>query len=58
MKLCKRCIAAIKSRGEIVYVGSIIERDMEMIGKDWFISDGLKCEWCDEEDDELFDCCF
>lgn len=56
MKLCKRCIDAIKSRGEIVYVGPPVERDMEYIGKDWVISDGLKCEWCEEDDDELFDC--
>lgn len=54
--LCKHCIDAIKSRGEKIYVGSLVERDIEMIGKDRCISDGMKCEWCDEEDDELYEC--
>lgn len=48
MKLCKRCIDAIKSRGEIVYVGPqvfIIDDDEEE----------EKCDWCEEVDD-LYDC--
>ena len=56
MKLCEHCIEAIKSRGEIVYVGPLVERDMEMIGKDWYISDGMTCDWCGEEVEDLYDC--
>lgn len=47
MLLCRRCIEAIKSRGEIVYVGSEYtdsEPDEE-----------VKCEWC-EEVDTVYDC--
>ncbi len=58
IRLCKRCIGAIKSRGEIVYVGPEIERELETIGEDWYISDELTCEWCKEEDEELYDCHF
>ena len=56
MKLCKNCIETIKSRGEIVYVGPLVERDIEMIGKDWYISDGMTCDWCEEEVEDLYDC--
>ena len=59
IKLCQQCIAAIKSRGETVYVGPEIEReeDIDEEGR-WFVSDGLICEWCENEDDKLFDCHF
>ena len=59
MLLCKRCIDAIKSRGEIVYVGPMVERELDTDCKGrWWISDDLKCEWCEENDDELYDCHF
>lgn len=45
--LCNNCISAIRSRGEVVYVGPEIKRDED---------DGLKCEWCEEDDDTLYDC--
>lgn len=48
MKLCRRCIDAIKSRGEIVYVGPQV----------FSVDDGEeeeKCDWCEEVDD-LYDC--
>lgn len=47
--LCEHCIAAIKSRGEKVYVGPIIDKGDE---------ESIRCEWCDEEFDELYDCHF
>lgn len=57
MVLCKYCINAIKARGEKVWVGGEVEREMDVDdnGK-WFISDNLKCDWCDENDDNLYDC--
>ena len=59
IKLCQQCIAAIKSRGETVYVGPEIEReeDIDEEGR-WFVSDDLTGEWGGNEDDELFDCHF
>ena len=49
MQLCQRCIDAIKSRGEIVYVGPKF-RDYEPEDED-----NIRCEWCDEPN-TLFDC--
>lgn len=48
--LCSRCIDAIKSRGEKVYVGSTMEFELD--------DDVAKCDWCNEEydTDELYDC--
>ena len=40
--LCQHCIDAIKSRGEIVYVGSEFS--------DYEPDEEVKCEWCDEPD--------
>ena len=59
MKLCKRCIDAIHSHGENVWVGPMLEREMDVDdeGK-WFTSDGLTCEWCEEEVEDLYDCHF
>lgn len=57
--LCEHCIAAIRSRGEKVWVGEEIERDEDIDDEgNWFISDDLKCEWCEEQMDELYDCHF
>jgi len=57
--LCHYCIDAIKSRGEKIFVGGLVERELDLDeeGK-WFVSDGLKCEWCEEEYDELYECHF
>jgi hypothetical protein len=45
--LCDRCIRAIQSRGEKVYVGNRV-RDKEV----------NICVWCKEPDDELFEASF
>lgn len=50
--LCRNCIDAIKSRGEPVYVGEAYCDDEDENGNP------LKCEWCEENDVELFDCMF
>lgn len=47
MLLCRYCIDAIKSRGEIVYVGSEYT--------DYEPDEEVKCEWCEEED-TVYDC--
>ena len=47
MLLCEQCINAIKSRGEIVYVGSEYT--------DFEPDEEVKCEWCDEVD-TVYDC--
>ena len=47
MILCKRCIDAIKSRGDIIYVG----REYT----DYEPDEEPKCEWC-EEPDTVYDC--
>ena len=47
--LCRNCIDAIKSRGEKIYVGDIVN------GYD-FKDEPTKCEWCNEEDVELYEC--
>lgn len=49
--LCKRCIDAIKSRGEDIWVGRLAYScdDAEEEEK--------KCDWCEEIDD-LYDCRF
>ena len=47
--LCDKCISVIRSRGEKVYVGPVVDK-----GDD----DSIKCEWCEDEFDELKDCHF
>ena len=61
--LCKNCIAAIKSRGEKIFVGECISQDIEYDEEKgiWFqIYDEdeeiLKCNWCEEENSELYEC--
>lgn len=61
--LCDRCISAIKSRGEKVFIGDTISQDIEYDEKKggWYnVHDPdepiKKCEWCDEPDTELFEC--
>lgn len=48
-KLCPRCIDAIRSRGEKVFVGTEIDYDeyRETHGEE------ATCDWCGEEDVEL-----
>ena len=43
MKICDRCIQAIRSKGEEIFVGEIIsDRGADM-----------ECEWCNEMYEEL-----
>lgn len=59
IRLCSYCIEAIRSRGEKVYVGEKIEREMDIdTDGHWLVDDELTCEWCEEENDELYDCHF
>ena len=46
--ICDYCIQAIRSHGEEIFVGDRVSSEEE----------NLKCEFCDEEDDELFECLF
>ena len=48
MYLCKRCIAAIESRGETIYVGNLIEIEEVEEQK-------ISCEWCGEST-EVYKC--
>jgi hypothetical protein len=41
--LCDRCIRAVRSRGEKIYVGDLLSNERFSI-----------CMWCDAPDDELF----
>ena len=57
--LCEHCISAIKSRGEKVFVGPMLERELDLNDEGyWYINDDLKCEWCEDNDEELYDCHF
>ena len=47
--LCRHCISAIRSRGEPLYVGSMV-MDAEESEET-----GTPCEWCGEYDD-LYEC--
>jgi len=49
MTLCKYCIEELRSRGEMVYVGSM-ECDCDEADEL-----GIGCDWCGEHDD-LYDC--
>lgn len=40
--LCAWCINGIRSHGETVYIGDEVEE--------------TKCDFCDEEDDEVYEC--
>ena len=50
IRLCECCIAAIRSRGEKVFVGEEIDQEDE--------DNLLTCEWCEDENDELYECHF
>ena len=43
MKICRRCLTAIRSHGEEVYAKPIYDDD-------W-----CECEWCEEESDDLYE---
>lgn len=47
--ICKRCIDAIKSRGEEIWVGPL------RVDADEVEEENVQCELCDEVDD-LYDC--
>ena len=49
--LCMNCINAIKSRGEKIFVGSIVDPD-EYLEEN---GEPLHCEWCDEEDVDVYE---
>lgn len=42
VRCCEYCICGIRSHGEKILQGN-------------FVGSGV-CEWCDEEDDELYEC--
>ena len=62
IRLCEHCIEAIRSRGEKVWVGEIIEREEDLDNEEnWVPCDGLICEWCEHDYstyDDLYDCHF
>ena len=45
IRLCGYCIMALRSRGEMIYVGEESETETE-------------CEWCNEDDDVTYECIF
>lgn len=49
--LCERCISAIRSHGERVYVGD------STYWNDDYVEDEA-CEWCEEVGEELYNCHF
>lgn len=66
--LCDRCIDAIKSRGEKIFVGNRIECGEYDEWNDWYlevVEEGkaqekeeplLECGWCEEGCSELYEC--
>lgn len=61
--LCDRCITAIKSRGENIFVGKMISQDIdynEDKGEWYQLYDTdepiQKCNWCEEPNGELYEC--
>ena len=51
MLLCERCIEAIRSRGEKVVVQDVYYQEYQ----DEY-EDPIKCEWCNEVDDTIYEC--
>lgn len=49
--LCMNCINAIKSRGEKIFVGLVIDPD-EYLEEN---GETLHCEWCDAEDVDIYE---
>lgn len=60
IRLCERCIAAIRSRGEKVFMLESLEHCEAYEDHDEEEQGLLTCEWCNEEytKDCLFDCVF
>lgn len=54
--LCSQCIAAIRSRGEKIFVGELIEQDEDLVDGKWITSDKIKCIWCNLPNVELYEC--
>ena len=52
--LCPRCIEAIRSRGERIFVGNFI-MSAEELEEDWADDPDAVCEFCGEKDD-LYAC--
>jgi hypothetical protein len=48
--LCQRCIDAIRSRGEKVFVGEPHWNDEE------YDEDCIECEWCGEIESVVYEC--
>lgn len=48
--LCTKCIQAIRSRGEKIYVGDEISLEYEV-----FADEPQVCDWCGEEASELYE---
>lgn len=46
--LCKHCITYLKAQGYTLFVGDEVDED-EVIEK------GIKCDWCEDEDDVLYE---
>lgn len=46
---CDKCIRAIRSRGETIFVGDAVYDDD---------NEGMCCSWCKEPDEPLFQCSF
>lgn len=54
MKLCERCICAIRSHGEKIFVGDYFDpEEVEKNSPDW--DDRYHCDWCDERDIDLYE---
>ena len=53
MLMCRRCVDAIRSRGEEVFTRPLSFADMEEL--DPVDEEAYRCEWCEEEytDSEL-----
>ncbi|MBO7070523.1 MAG: hypothetical protein J6W09_04440 [Bacteroidales bacterium] len=51
--LCENCILAIKSHGEKLAVGDIIEQDDVENEEDY-----MPCEWCDDNTQDIYECFF
>lgn len=55
MKLCRRCIEAIRYHGEPIYNYTTLIAEVPFLTSEEAQVMDIRCEWCDEID-ELFDC--
>lgn len=58
--LCKNCIDAIRSRGEKVFVGKLVDpyEFNEERGYEPEDETEMICDWCEEPSWELYECVF